>query len=186
MCRIHQARHLCQISWSSEKQQQSYDGGPHAPPPSLTVQKKPMSNGVKSTLIFQILTYWSKTAWPCLCFDPFYCSECVWVYGLPLREFPNLCFAAKNSRFQLNCLYLGEEMVTVCLLSNCLSTEQIVLNLPWHVYQDETNVEQNENYLAEVRMLNSIMTVSMRNSSNTNTADFFLSNLCKGEMVHAQ
>ena len=33
LCRIHQAWHLCQISWSSEQQQQRYDGGPSCSPP---------------------------------------------------------------------------------------------------------------------------------------------------------
>ena len=36
---------MCQISWSLEQQQQSYDGGNHTLLlPWLTVQKKPVSN----------------------------------------------------------------------------------------------------------------------------------------------
>ena len=57
--------------------------------------------------------------------------------------------------------------IAVCLLSIFLSTEQIFLNLLWHVYQNEGNVDQSESYLAEVRMLNLTAKVSMRNSSNT-------------------
>ena len=50
---------------------------------------------------------------------------------------------------------------------NFLSTEQILFSLQWHVYQNESNVDQNESYLVEVRMLNFIFKVSMRNSSST-------------------
>ena len=57
--------------------------------------------------------------------------------------------------------------IAVCLLSIFLSTEQIFLNLLWHVYQNEGNVDQSESYLAEVRILNLTEKVSMRNSSNT-------------------
>ena len=49
---------------------------------------------------------------------------------------------------------MGKELVTVCLLSNFLSTEQILLGLQWHVYDNEGNVDQNESYLAEGRMFN--------------------------------
>ena len=65
-----------------------------------------------------------------------------------------MCFAAQNSQFQSGWLYLGEELVTVCFLSNLLSSEGILVELWWHVYQYEANVDQNKSYLAEVRMLN--------------------------------
>ena len=57
---------------------------------------------LKSSLIFQIVTYWGGTAWSVLGFNPFCRGECVWAYELPLCEFLNLCFAAKNIQFQLS------------------------------------------------------------------------------------
>ena len=67
-----------------------------------------------------------------------------------------------------------------------LSTEQILVEQWWHVYKNEVNVDQNESYLAEVRMLDFETEISMRNSSNTarninKQGDSFPSNLCEGE-----
>ena len=39
-----------------------------------------------------------------------------------------------------------------------LSTEEILVELWWHVYQNEANVDQNGSYLAEVRMVNFAIT----------------------------
>ena len=47
LCRIHQAWHLCQISWSSEQQQQSYD----APPHDWRFKKSPCQIGLSNRTI---------------------------------------------------------------------------------------------------------------------------------------
>ena len=52
LCRIHQAWHLCQISWSSEQLQQSYDGGPSRPPPPMTDSSK-KAHRVKDVRVLQ-------------------------------------------------------------------------------------------------------------------------------------
>ena len=60
LCWIHQAWHLCQISWSSEQQQQSYDGGPHAPPHDWRFKKSPRQIGLRCDnhieVLFQLWT----------------------------------------------------------------------------------------------------------------------------------
>ena len=61
---------------------------------------------------------------------------------------------------------MDEVLVSVCLLSSLSSAEQILVELWWHVYQNEGNVDQNESYLAEVRIHSFTVKVSMRNSSN--------------------
>ena len=70
------------------------------------------------TLIFKVLTYWSGTTWLSRRFRPFLPSRMCMGLGLHCVSFSILWLTAQNSQFQLSWLYLGEELVTVCLLSN--------------------------------------------------------------------
>ena len=77
------------------------------------------------------------------------------VYGPwpPPRQFlnPVLCSSKQSISIELT---LSGRRIGHCLLTVkiFLSTEQIV-ELWWHVYQNDVNVDENESYLAEVRML---------------------------------
>ena len=61
----------------------------------------------------------------------------------------------------------AKNWLSSAVMSFCLLNKYFSISVQLHVYQNEGNVDQNESYLAEVRMLNFTVNVSMRHSSST-------------------
>ena len=122
----------------------------------------------QSTLIIKVLTYWSGTAWFSLSFDRFCQGECVWALASTASVLSLVLCSSKQSISIESLDFIWEKnwlLSAYCQIF--LSTEQILVELWWHVYQNKVNVDQNKSYLAEVRVLNLNIKISMQNSSNT-------------------
>ena len=111
----------------------------------------------------------SATVWFSFGFDRFCQAECVWALA-SIASVPQSCVLQfKTVNFNQVDFIWAKNWLLSAYCQIFLSTEQILLELWWHVYQNEVNVDPTESYLAGVRMLNFAINIFMRNSSNTTT-----------------
>ena len=84
----------------------------------------------------------------------------MWSYKLNIQHV-NWVLQPKTANFNSVDFIWAKNWLLSAYCQIFLSTEQILVELWWHVYQNEGNVDQRESYLAEVRrMLNFTVKVS--------------------------